>query len=301
MRSRRPAVAAVLLTLVLAGCSNNDDPPTPAPMQPAPTPAPTPGDTFGLTSANRIVTFNRAAPAVRTAVAITGLQSGEQVLGIDVRPGGMPAGELYALGSTGRVYTINVTSGAATQKSQLAADSADATSPFTALDGTDFGVDFNPVVDRLRVVSNTGQNLRINVDSGATITDGSLNLAGVTRTGITAAAYNSNFAAACRTQLFFLDSTTDQLFVTTDPNNGTLTDAGSLGMDAGMANGFDVFTQDDGTNVGLALVSAQGSQNFHTINLATGAATDAGAITGLNSGETLTALFAVPNSNTPPQ
>ena len=171
MRSRRPAVAAVLFTLALAGCSNNDDPPAPAPMQPAPAPAPapTPGDTFGLTSANRLVTFNRAAPAVRTAVAITGLQSGEQLLGIDLRPGGMPAGELYALGSTGRVYTINITSGAATQKSQLAADSADATNPFTALDGAEFGVDFNPVVDRLRVVSNTGQNLRINVDTGATI------------------------------------------------------------------------------------------------------------------------------------
>ena len=147
------------------------------------------------------MTFNRAAPAVRTAVAITGLQSGEQLLGIDIRPGGMPAGELYALGSTGRVYTINITSGAATQKSQLAADSADATNPFTALDGTDFGVDFNPVVDRLRVVSNTGQNLRINVDTGATITDDALNSAGATRTGISATAYTNSFAAACRTTL----------------------------------------------------------------------------------------------------
>src|SRR5688572_22433731 len=223
MRSRRPAVAAaVLFTLALAGCSNNDDSPTPAPMQPAPTPAPTPGDTFGLTSANRIVTFNRAAPAVRTAVAITGLQSGEQVLGIDVRPGGMPAGELYALGSTGRVYTINVTSGAATQKSQLAADSADATSPFTALDGTDFGVDFNPVVDRLRVVSNTGQNLRINVESGATFTDDALNSAGATRTGITATAYTNSFAAACRTTLFYIDTASDSLLTTIDPNLGML-------------------------------------------------------------------------------
>src|ERR671911_2416380 len=178
MRSRRPAVAAVWFALALAGCSSNDDP-APAPMQPAPTPAPTPGDTFGLTSANRLVTFNRAAPAVRTAVAISGLQSGEQLLGIDIRPAGMPAGELYALGSTGSVYTINITSGAATQKSQLSADSTDATNPFTALDGVDFGVDFNPVVDRLRVVSNTGQNLRDNVDAdNDTLADGTLTLPG---------------------------------------------------------------------------------------------------------------------------
>src|ERR671911_416259 len=225
MRSRRPAVAAVWFALALAGCSSNDDP-APAPMQPAPTPAPTPGDTFGLTSANRLVTFNRAAPAVRTAVAISGLQSGEQLLGIDVRPGGMPAGELYALGSTGRVYTINTTSGAATQKSQLAADSADATNPFTALDGTDFGVDFNPVVDRLRVVSNTGQNLRINVDSGATITDDTLNAGGAPRTGISATSYTNSFASACRTALFYIDTTTDRLLTTSDPNAGALRELG---------------------------------------------------------------------------
>ena len=84
MRTRQSAAAAaVLFALAIAGCSNNDDnTPAPAPMQPAPAPAPTPGDTFGLTSANRLVTFNRAAPSVRTAVAITGLQSGEQLLGI---------------------------------------------------------------------------------------------------------------------------------------------------------------------------------------------------------------------------
>jgi hypothetical protein len=119
MRSSQSAAAAVLLILAIAGCSNDDPVPAmPAPMQP---PAPlSPGDTFGLTSANRIVTFNRAMPSVRTGVAISGLQNGEQLLGIDIRPGGTPAGELYALGSTGRIYTISTTSGAATQKAQLA-------------------------------------------------------------------------------------------------------------------------------------------------------------------------------------
>ena len=37
-----------------------------------------------------------------------------------------------------------------------------------------FGVDFNPVADRLRIVSNTGQDLRANVDTGATTVDGAL-------------------------------------------------------------------------------------------------------------------------------
>ena len=40
-------------------------------------------------------------------------------------------------------------------------------------------MDFNPVPDRLRVVSDTGQSLRINVDTGAVITDTALNPAGL--------------------------------------------------------------------------------------------------------------------------
>src|SRR5262245_9576311 len=159
---------------------------------PAPGMGVTSGDTFGLTSNGRLVTFDRAAPSLDTAVAITGLQSGETILGIDVRPGGMTPGQLYALGSTGRVYTVDTTTGAATLKSTLSADPTDTSTPFTTLSGTEFGVDFNPVVDRLRIVSDTGQNLRVNVDTGATITDGNLNVGGTTRMGVTDAAYTSN-------------------------------------------------------------------------------------------------------------
>ena len=65
--------------------------------------------------------------------------------------------------------------------------------PFTQLSGTEFGVDFDDVSDRLRVVSDTGQNLRVDVDSGAVITDTALS-----RTGVNGAAYTNAFAAACR-------------------------------------------------------------------------------------------------------
>ena len=75
-----------------------------------------------------------------------GLQASETVVGLDVRAGGATPGELYALGSTGRLYTVNTTTGVATLKSTLAADPADTTDAFTALSGTEFGVDFNPVV-----------------------------------------------------------------------------------------------------------------------------------------------------------
>src|SRR4051812_19344526 len=58
----------------------------------------TPGNTFALTSAGRLVTFDRAAPSIGTAMTVSGLQSGEVLLGIDIRPGGATPGQLYGLG-----------------------------------------------------------------------------------------------------------------------------------------------------------------------------------------------------------
>ena len=97
--------------------------------------------------------FSAAPGTILGSVPITGLNGGEQVLGIDVRPA---TGELYALGSTNRLYTVNPMTGVATLKAVLTADPTDATDPFTTLVGSDFGVDFNPVPDRFRVVSDAG-------------------------------------------------------------------------------------------------------------------------------------------------
>lgn len=256
------------------------------------------GNTFALTSANRLVSFSRTAPSVTGGVAITGLQSGENLLGIDVRP---LDGLLYGLGSTGRLYTINTTTGAATLKSTLSADTTDATAPFTALDGTDFGVDFNPVVDRLRVVSNTGQNLRIAVDAGAVITDGALNTGAVVRTGITGAAYTNSFSAACRTALSFIDSTTNRLVSTADPNAGTSTDVGNLGVDPDTVNGYEIATGSDGSNAAYAVFTVGGTPGFYTIALTTGAVNLVSTITGLNSGETIRGIAMSPPGNAPAQ
>ena len=91
-------------------------------------------------------------------VTITGLQPGESVLAIDVRPA---TGQLYALGSTSRLYIIDVVTGAARQVG---------TGTFArACSAASFGFDFNPTVDRIRVVSDTEQNLRLNPDTGAVV------------------------------------------------------------------------------------------------------------------------------------
>ncbi len=301
-RVGRGLLAAGLILSALTGCGGGGDnspappppapappPPPPPPPGPAPVPAPgagvTSGDTFGVTSTGRLVTFDRADPALDTAIAITGLQAGETVVGLDVRAGGATPGELYALGSTGRLYTINTTSGVATLKSTLAADAGDSTDAFTALSGTEFGVDFNPVADRLRVVSDTGQNLRIDADTGATITDAPLATAGTARSGVNGAAYTNAFAAACRTALYYIDASTDQLLTTSDPNGGAVTVVGALGVDTTAASDFEIATAADGTNTGYAVLVVGGVPTSYQVNLSTGVAATGGAVTRLDANE----------------
>ena len=261
----------------------------------------TSGDTFAVTSTGRLVTFDRADPALDTAVVISGLQGGETVLGIDMRAGGATPGELYALGSTGRLYTINTTTGVATQKSQLTADVGDPDDPFTALSGTEYGVDFDPVTDRLRVVSDTGQNLRIDVDSGATITGAALSSGGATRTGINGAAYSNAFAAACRSTLYYIDSTTDQLLTTTDPDGGAVSVVGALGVDASAVSDFEIATAADGTNNGYAVLVVGGVPTSYQIDLTTGTAATAGAVTRLDASELVRDTAIAPPATAPTQ
>src|SRR5215212_5729150 len=139
------------------------------------------------TNGSSITRFDSAILGVTTTVPVTGLQAGETLVGIDLRPA---TGALYGIGSSSRLYTINPLVGTATQVGTAGA--------FT-LNGTSFGTDFNPVPDRIRQVSNTEQNLRLNPNDGAlAATDAALNPAG----NVVAVAYSNNVAGASSTTLY---------------------------------------------------------------------------------------------------
>ena len=148
--------------------------------------------------------------------------------------------------------------------------------PFTpVLSGATFGFDFNPVVDRIRVVSNTGQNLRLNPDTGAVAAvDAALNPGAPNVVG---SAYTNNFAGATTTTLYAIDATTDQLLIQNPPNAGTLVPVGPLGPDVADAVGFDISAND---NRAFAIVTVGGTSGLVTINLTTGAATPVGVMPG---------------------
>jgi hypothetical protein len=182
-------------------------------------------------------------------------------------------GKLYGVGDQGGVYTVSAKSAKATKVSQLTA----------TLQGMSFGVDFNPAANRLRVISDTGQNLRHNIDDGATAgttaTDGSLTYppATATVTGVTGAAYtNNDLDAATATTLYDLDTTLDQIAIQAPANAGTLSPTGKLGVDAGTDAGFDVYSdlKNGKTNsvTGFATLQANGKSSLYRINLITGEA-----------------------------
>lgn len=66
---------------------------------------------YALTNDNKLLLFNAQNPNMITSqVAITGLQSGEIILGIDFRPA---TGQLYGLGNSSRIYVIDHKTGVA--------------------------------------------------------------------------------------------------------------------------------------------------------------------------------------------
>lgn len=219
----------------------------------------------GLTTTNALFTFDSGSPAFSSAlVNITGLQLNEVILGIDLRPA---TSTIYGLGSAGRLYTLNSSTGVATFASTLAG------AGFAGLSGTTFGVDFNPVPDRLRVTTNAGQNLRINITTGGVTTDGPINGA---VSALSASAYTNSRPGATSTKLYGINSATDSLYTQAPPNNGTTTLVGALGVDTSGVAGFDI---SGGSGIAYAALTDgdTGKSAFYTINLGTGAASLVGA------------------------
>ncbi len=211
---------------------------------------------IGLVADGSLVCFRDSRPdRARTIGAVTGLVGDTSLVGLDHRPANSV---LYGVGDAGGVYSVDANTAAATLVSRLD----------QPLQGNSFGVDFNPTVDRLRIVSDTGQNLRVNVDTGAATVDGPLNLPAAMppvnpAIGVTAVAYtNNDFDPATATTLFDVDTTNDNVVIQAPANAGSLSPTGKLGVDAANEVGFDIYSElRDGTtsvNRPLASIAAPG-------------------------------------------
>lgn len=215
-----------------------------------------------LTNTNSIAKYNaRNLATPISTTTITGLPSGEKIISIDYRPA---TGQLYALGTSSRLYFINEESGLATALGSTA---------FTpAISGTSANINFNPTVDRIRLVTPSGQNLRLHPELGTVAaTDGSIN--GGTSPSIGAVAYTNSVAGAATTQLYDIDFAQDKLYLQNPPNNGTLEEVGSLGVDFAGVGNFDILPDN---SAALAVTYNNTMSNLFTVNLTTGKAEKVG-------------------------
>lgn len=224
---------------------------------------------YGLTDDNQIVRFNSDSPgAARQIVAVRGLQQGETLVGLDTRP---QTDTLYAVGTTNRIYQVNPVTGA----------TRPAFGPFSpALNGASFGIDFNPVADALRIVSDAEQNLRVPFAGGAAGTaqaEGALQYAAGdpgagSNPSVGAAAYTNSTPGASQTTLYDIDTARDVLVRQDPPGAGTLVTVGALGFDAQEPAAFDVSPQG---NVAYAALRRQRQDvtSLYRVDLNTGRAT----------------------------
>lgn len=234
----------------------------------------------GLTDDMRLVCFNEHRPGNADSIGhVSGLMRGDTLVGIDFR---VQDNKLYGVSRSGGVYVLDTRNAVATKVSQVS----------VPLEGRSFGVDFNPAADRLRIVSDTGQNLRHNVNTGGvTIVDDPLdyppatpvNAVGPNAGMVTGSAYtNNDLSPDTATTLYALDTMLDQVALQSPPNDGTLAATGKLGVNAASSVGFDIYSIiRSGVSVGAqalaSLHTADGTSRLYSIVLSTGKATSRGA------------------------
>lgn len=253
------------------------------------------GAIFAVTAANRLISFNGTTPgAINSNVAITGLQAGETIIGLDFRP---RTGQLFALGSAKRLYVLNTATGAATLVG------AGPLNP--APGGATFGFNFDPIADRIHLVNDTDQNILINpvdatVTSGDTIAFATGDVNASANPNLVALAYTSNFLGATTRTAYGIDSNLGVLVrlgsvggAPTPPFSGRLTTVGQLGVAFTGQAGFDIGS---GDTAYAALTSSGGTtSSLYTINLNSGQATLIGTI---GVADTVRSIAVVPRVET---
>lgn len=275
----RSALMLATAATLLAGCATPSEPVGP----------PAKETIVAVTTGNQLIQFNAGQPQkTLSSRALTGLAAGDTLLGIDYR---VAKGQLFGLGASGQLYRIDTRTGAA---STVGTPSA-----LPKEGATEWGVDFNPTVDRLRVVNDAGFNLRLHPDTGA-IVDGNPNEPGVQLDGrlaydaadvnagktpaIVAAGYTynkdndkitTNYALDGRQGVLVHQGSKEGVQPVVSPNTGRLWTVGSLGIGSFQRATLDI---SDVSNAAYAAITTGNSSAWYRIDLATGQATRIGTI-----------------------
>lgn len=279
MKFKKKFVALALSSLVLGGCFSDSDS-IPANI-----------DSYVLTTSNALVGVDSSNGRTGDSLAITGLQASENLFDIDYRNAD---GRMWALSTLGNLYTINLETGAATLQSTLKNSLDPMLNNFALNAAETYSIDFNPTVDRLRIIGTDDMSYATNVENGLTVTNGSLTLAGGPANGVVVdAAYTDTFSttAGRGTTLFSIDAQNGALY-TQNVMTGALTQVASLGV-AGLQDiqGYDI---DPETQQGLAVFQVNGDTALYRVSTSAAAT----LVNGLDlDGETAIGFTTVTTAN----
>jgi len=201
---------------------------------------------FGITPSNELVSSMTDSPTkVVSSVMITGLASNEKILAIDFQPS---TALLFGVSSKSLIYTIDPNTGKAVPVS--------ATSFKPALVGSAVGMDFDPKMDQMRIITDSNQNLLIDPTSGKVVN---------AEVSTAVASHSMNSIAYTTTGLLYgIDMLDGKLYVGKTTMN-SFQPVGSTGVTIAGEGGFDI--SPDNT---LAL--AVQDSKVYNINLKTGQA-----------------------------
>lgn len=290
-----PAAALAAGLVALGGCSL---------LSPAVETSAAKEQLVAITTGHELITFHAAQPSlILERRPVTGLLEGERIVGIDFR---VSKGVLYALSQHGRLFTVDISTGALTPVGSAPA--------VLKLQGPAFGFDFNPAADRIRVVSSGGQNLRLHPDTGAVV-DGDPDAPGVQpdpalryawsdvnagrQPDIAGAAYSynptdskitTNYAIDRRLGTLVMQGSKEGAQPVVSPNSGQLRTVGPLGVGTFSDVAFDIANVNNTALAALRL-AGDGRTSLYQIDLSTGRARLLGVI---GSGEPLAGIGIEP-------
>lgn len=227
-----------------------------------------------LDNTHQLIKVKVAAPdKIVEQKALSGLATGETLVGIDYR---VAYGVLFALSDKGQLYSIDTGTGKVTATGPAL--------PADTLKKGQFGFDFNPVADRIRVVNEHGQNLRLHPETAALASvdpelkyaDNDANFG--KKPSIVAAAYTYNQQDSTLTTNYAIDKTNGTLVTqgskegttpAVSPNTGQLFTVGSLGLQSLQQIAFDI---SDLSNLSFIAVTttAEPASTLYQLDLQTG-------------------------------
>lgn len=240
-------------------------------------PIPKPSQIYVINPDNQLSVLNVSAPTTLVSqVAVTGLEGGAYLLSIDWD---VKRDKLIGVDDNFRTYTIATDTGLATKIFE----------PFGGFNAGDaYQLEVNPVDQVWRIITQLGENGRINGTTGELIqNDTNLTFAAgdpneLETPNIIAHAFDNNRATATTTTLYALDAAADALIKLPDPNTGVCQTVGQLGIDVDLYSSFEIRTTSASQTAYLTnnqpLDVGEFASDLYTVDLTTGATTKIGKL-----------------------